>query len=669
MLLTPAPALRLFLLGALSLYLELALIRFTAAEVIYLGYFSNFVLLSVFLGIGVGFLLSQKNVRLFPYTLVVLAGLLAFAVWARVDLTELREIAGPLFFGHSATMGRFPMWISLVILFFGSSLTFICIAQEMGKLFSKFKPIVAYSLDIGGSLTGIVLFTLHAYLGGTPAVWFAVCGLVMAWLEVGQGARLYLVIAGALVCVGLAQYAQPRNIELVAWSPYQRIDVRAIKKGYLLQVNRIGHQTMQPVGTKEPIYDFPYTEVLEQREGRKFNKALIIGAGSGSDTSYALHYGVASIDAVEIDPEILRAGRLLHPAKPYDNPKVRTFIDDGRAFMEHSSDRYDLIVFALPDSLASFSNLSNIRLESFLFTLESFQQARRLLNDDGVLVLYNYYRKPWLVDKLADMLHEVFGHPPMVQTYTDESGGQLSALAIGPQLVGNHHRTDLELATDDWPFLYMHDRGMPKFYLLVMLFFMTAGLMGILVGKNRGGLQVRQHGPFFLMGAAFLLLETKSVIQFSLLFGATWLVNSLVFFAILTSVLLANLIVTKLRLGTPLPLFAILLGSLTISLTVSFSSLLQIEQLGIRYLTASLILFSPIFAANLVFGFLFKDTPHSAIAFGWNLLGAMVGGALEYTSLALGYQTLGYIVVALYLTTIVWVWRVNPAGCTHGCPS
>ena len=49
----------------------------------------------------------------------------------------------------------------------------------------------------------------------------------------------------------------------------------------------------------------------------------------------------------------------------------------------------------------------------------------------------------------------------------------------------------------------------------------------------------------FFLGAAFMLLETKAVVQLALLFGSTWLVNSLVFFTALILILLANLYVLK----------------------------------------------------------------------------------------------------------------------------
>jgi hypothetical protein len=159
------------------------------------------------------------------------------------------------------------------------------------------------------------------------------------------------------------------------------------------------------------------------------------------------------------------------------------------------------------------------------------------------------------------------------------------------------------------------------------------------------------------MGAAFLLLETKSIVQFSLLFGATWLVNALVFFAILLSVLLANFVVAKSNMRSPLLPFGALAIALVVQILFPLEALLKISNGPLRYVVASVVLFGPIFFANIVFGYLFKDSEKSHLAFGWNLIGTMIGGALEYTSLALGYQTLAIVVAFLYLGTAIWAWR------------
>ncbi|CCH75214.1 membrane hypothetical protein [Nostocoides australiense Ben110] len=66
---------RLVLSAALMLFVELALIRWLGANVVHLSYFSNFVLLGSFLGIGCGFLISNKKWSIWPVSLPLLAAL------------------------------------------------------------------------------------------------------------------------------------------------------------------------------------------------------------------------------------------------------------------------------------------------------------------------------------------------------------------------------------------------------------------------------------------------------------------------------------------------------------------------------------------------------------------------------------------------------------------
>ena len=70
-------------------------------------------------------------------------------------------------------------------------------------------------------------------------------------------------------------------------------------------------------------------------------------------------------------------------------------------------------MFALIDSLTLQSSFSGVRLESYMFTEESFRDVRDHLTDDGVLVIYNYFRERWLVDRLANTAAAAFGEEPV----------------------------------------------------------------------------------------------------------------------------------------------------------------------------------------------------------------------------------------------------------------
>jgi hypothetical protein len=379
---------------------------------------------------------------------------------------------------------------------------------------------------------------------------------------------------------------------------------------------------------------------------------LIVGAGTGVDVAVALQQGVEHVDAVEIDPRIHAIGVQLNPDRPFQDPRVTSYINDGRAFLEQTARRYDLILFALPDSLTLIAGQSSLRLESYLFTAEAMQAARSHLTADGAFGEYNYYREDWLVDRLAGTLQSVYGRPPCV-----DSTGHVARLAL---LMASASPGALDCpsewkpishpvsapATDDAPFVYLRDPTIPGFYLLTLALILLAALLLVRVVAG----PFRRMGGYidlFFMGAAFLLLETKNVVQFALLFGTTWFVNALVFLGILVAVYLAIEVTRRVDLRPGWPLYAILLLALALAFVVDPGLLLRLSVVP-RFLVAVTLAFVPVFLANLVFASRFRDVAASNVAFGANLLGAMVGGILEYASLVTGYRVLLIIVAILY---------------------
>jgi hypothetical protein len=160
------------------------------------------------------------------------------------------------------------------------------------------------------------------------------------------------------------------------------------------------------------------------------------------------------------------------------------------------------------------------------------------------------------------------------------------------------------------------------------------------------------YTDLFCMGVAFLLLETKSIVQFALLFGTTWFVNALVFAGVLVAVLAAVEISRRVTIRRPVPLYVALLAALLIAWAVPADSLLSLSTIP-RFVLAVLLAFTPILLANIIFSQRFRDTSDSAAAFGANLLGAMVGGLLEYTSLIFGYRWLLVMVAVLYCLAFI----------------
>lgn len=655
---------RLVLLSFLLLFVELALIRWTGSNLVYLSYFSNFVLLGSFLGIGVGFLRSRSRVNLFPWAPVALALLVVFVLRFPVEID--RPEGGILYFGEIETSGL-PVWVLLPVVFAAVAATMAMLAEGVARTFVLFEPLRAYRLDVLGSIAGIAAFSLLAFLEQPPLVWGGVAAVLFAVL-LGRSLRIVqvaalLLLVGALLGETRPSWESPREL---SWSPYYKIHVEPQAGFFAVDVNGIPHQSITSVAvveTLEALYDRPYDRIADGDPGR----VLIIGAGTGTDVALALARGATSVDAVEIDPRLLQVGRDLHPDRPYADPRVTAHVNDGRAFLEQTDATYDLVLFALPDSLTLVSGQSSVRLESYLFTQEAIESARAHLAPGGVFAMYNYYREDWLIDRLATTLERVFGTAPCLDTVGERGRQAALVVSTDPAAIacdGVWAGTPLEPSHDDYPFLYLRERGIPGFYLV------TIGL--ILVGSvllvRLAGARYRPmaaYSDLFLMGAAFLLLETKSVVQFALLFGTTWFVNSLVFIGVLLSVYVAIEVVRRVTLPSPAILFGWLVVSVLVALAIPLSALLALP-LPLRFAAAVLLWFTPIFIANLVFARRFRDVGESNVAFGANLLGSVAGGVLEYAALVTGYGLLAILVAVLYVAAF-FAWRgMDPRGAERG---
>jgi spermidine synthase len=669
-------AVRLFLISFLILFFELVCIRWLSSYILYLGYFTNFVLLGALLGIGAGALLADRSYKLIKWLPALLFVFLTGILFTRAQINP--EFKDFIYFTTEKSTIQLPPYVLLPLIFICVTVIFTLLAQDLGVLITKFAPLRAYTLNILGSLAGIACFTLVSFLSLPSWVWFLISAvLIVPFLPAGRSRGPNIVLLLGLVSAIAASDVAYVNI----WSPYYRLNVlellppdqvqsvRAKRTGelgnnYVLLANGISHQDFTTFEGGEPFYHLPYTAFDETPV---YQNALIVGSGGGNDVAFALAYGVQHVDAVEIDPRIIELGESYHPESPYDDPRVTVHIDDARAFLEKTETKYDVVVFALPDSLVLATTSSSVRLESYLFTKESFQSVKEHLKPDGLFVLYNYYRNEWLIHKITSMLAEVFDEPPAVYRYSEPKYRFFATMFTGPK----SRELDLSRpgftqastvrfvpATDNWPFLYMRQPSLPGFYsgILILILFFSFVYIGKLAPKGA----INRHGlPFFFMGCAFTLLETKAIVQFLLLFGATWLVNSLVFFAILSVVLLANWLASRYRFSQMWVLYAFLFIALALNFFIPLETFLVDDRL-IRYVLSTAFLFSPIFFANIIYSATFRDTQKANVAYGANLLGTMVGAATEYLALYLGYQNLIVFAAIFYFLAFYFIAQRRP---------
>jgi hypothetical protein len=370
------------------------------------------------------------------------------------------------------------------------------------------------------------------------------------------------------------------------------------------------------------------------------------------------------VDAVEVDPLLLGAVGQSHPDQPYLSDRVTRHVGDGRAYLEDTRQKYNLILLALPDSMTALAGQSALRLESFLLTEQSLAAARSHLAPGGTFAMYNYYQ-PFLLARYATTIEDVYRQAPCSELQPGSLGGRvLAVLTVHPGgpvpgCATYWHGASLAPATDDHPFPYLRSASIPDNYLWMLAAILLGSLALIrLSGARFTGM--RSYVDLAFMGAAFLLLETKNIVQFALLFGTTWFVNSLVFAGVLLAVYLAVETARHVRLPRPAVLYAVLLASLALTWLVPQDSLLTLPVIA-RFFAASALAFAPIFLANLVFAQRFADVANSGTAFAVNLLGAMAGGALEYLSLVTGYRVLLIVIAVLYGLAFATGLRGRPA--------
>jgi hypothetical protein len=307
-----------------------------------------------------------------------------------------------------------------------------------------------------------------------------------------------------------------------------------------------------------------------------------------------------------------------------------------------------------------------------MFTEESFRAVRHVLRPGGVLVIYNYFREPWLVDRLANTAAVAFGEEPLVHVHPAKD--QLGVIVVGPRLrtlvkypdppsevkaynqgpplappVRHTRDRSVVPATDNWPFLYMREPSLPSHYtsvLGIVLLVSALSVFGVVGGAVR-----RWSWEFFFLGAGFMLLETKSIIQFALLWGSTWVVASLTIASVLVMALLANWTVAHVEVRRPRLVGAVLLALLAVNYFVPVGTIAIGSRL-IESLVYSLLVFSPIFCAGLLFGSSIKRSADVTVDYGANLLGSMVGGVAEYLSLLMGFQFLLILVGGFYIAAL-----------------
>jgi SAM-dependent methyltransferase len=667
------------------LALELALIRFTSSQIRVFAYFNNLVLIGAFLGMGLGVALGRRHARLVDWTLPALL-VLCVPLSFSEELGIMRlSFPDPTVFMWGAEEWRTGAeYLFHLVVFLGLFglvvLVFVLAGSAVGARFGRLPALGAYTWDLGGSLCGVVAFTGLTFFHCGPPAWLALGGLPFLWLS-----RKWAGLGALAGIVALSAY----SIKGATYSAYNRIDVVGDSGSLRLEVNRDFHQLMHDlsdralaaggVGPREQaerernraVYDLPFR--VNDRRG----SALIVGAGTGNDAQAALRAGYGKVWAVDIDGRILELGRRLHPEHPYDDPRVRLVEDDARAFFEqYQGPPFDVICYGLVDSHAMFSSMSTLRLDNYMYTVEGLRAAWRHVSPQGHLsVSFSTYAGDWIADRMYWTIVAATGREPVVfnhgmhwgTTYLvapDINVLHLERVGTFPRWFPVETEESVRIPHDDWPFLYVRPGVFPWGYVLVLAGVMALAGVSVPRAFGRGTLGRDFDWTLFLMGAAFLLIETRGVTSLSLLFGSTWIVNSAIFAGTLIMVLAANLLVERRGWRDPVPWFIGLFVSTAFLWFFNPAELNQWSMLA-RGLAGGLINALPIGFAGVVVSIQLGHSRDPSASLGSNLLGSVLGGCLEYLSMALGLKMLALLALAFYLLALLHYLRgqrMGPAG-------
>ncbi|MFZ0816232.1 MAG: hypothetical protein WAM78_11975 [Candidatus Sulfotelmatobacter sp.] len=696
---------RLLLASFLVLFAELAFIRWIAVEVRIFAYFKNLALLLCFLGFGMGCALVRKPTRWKMAVTSLFALLLLVRVpWqpGRIleNLSQNLGAAADMSIWDTSASGNLLGFVTAAalsaLLFLLVVWVFVPLGQVVGRQMNLTpKPLIAYSLNLAASLAGILAFLAASRLMLPPWVWMGIVLLGFALLQSDKERRILL---GALLIPLVLLLHDPSDRDhYTLWTPYQQIRFTRLyasngeMSGGIVSVNHIGYQfivnlttdflSRHPMVLKEAIDENPYN--VPFRFATPSPSVMIVGAGTGNDVAAALRHDSSSVDAVEIDPAILEIGKKEHPEHPYDSPRVSVHLTDARAFLERSTKKYDLILFGLLDSHTELSDYANMRIDNFVYTQESFQEAKAHLKPDGIIFIKFEVRRPWMARRLKEMLASTFGKEPVVfnaaSSYTararcfviSSSNQVQDALSRDQRLADFVARNpvdssggDVPVTTDDWPYLYQRDKTIPRPYWSISAIIIVLAL--VLYSRISGDAPRRPSLFFFCMGAGFLLLETQVISRLALFFGTTWQVNGIVISAMLTALLLANAIVERSR-KSPSPAWNLvaLLAGLALAFWFPF------ERIGGSPAvvgTIAVVVFSiPVVFAGILFATQFRGVESQSAALGANLLGAVAGGLMENFSLVVGMRALLLIAMGVYALAGVALWR-QAAGGTEAAP-
>jgi len=665
------------LAACLCLFHELAMIRIHSSYFQIFAYFKNLSLISCFLGLGIGYSLSNKRIFSLAWVMPITALQILFMYLLKdtpITLFLQNPVSEQWNIGQSVAKGFFHVGIIyafIVIVFLINAICFVPLGHLVARLMYKTDPLQAYSYDLIGSIIGVIIFSVLSFLWTGPIIWLTFSFFILAIFLI-KNSRDFLITTFSFFILVFFLNVFEKTDSADYHSPYQNVSVEYFSDNSApMQIKSNNIWLQVPLNLSEEFYikqnkDWHNLYSIPHKiKNFKSSKTLIVGSGVGNDVAASLRNSDAKIDAVEIDPLVADLGIKFHPEKPYLNKRVKLTINDARNFIKETDEEYDLIIYSILDSHANLSGKGGVRLDSYVYTVESFFEAKQKLSNKGIIILSFAVSTREMGIKIYKMLNESFkANPPLVLTRNNPEKfiDNIYIFAVSDNKIDidlfdtNYKRTNLflpnstiekvDMSTDDWPFFYMSYRIYPLSYMLLLSFIFIVSFIFI---KKHTGINLSKFSfTSFFLGVGFMLMETKGITELAKIYGSTWIVVSIVIISVLFMAYIANLLIIKNVKISNNQIYFFLLFSILISLSITFVNYYNYPTYILKVLVP-IVLTLPVLFSGLAFSRELIKSGSTANTLSCNILGALVGGLLEYNSMYFGFKFLYLLAFISYL--------------------
>ena len=342
---------KIILATALSLFLELSIIRIQSSYLHFFSFLKNISLISCFLGLGIGYAIKNRFLVslnwVFPlFTIQIL--ILYFFSQTPISTILINPIVEQFSMGMDTARSIshiLIIYFFILFVFLLNALCFIPIGNLISLLMSKMSTLESYSFNLLGSLIGIILFIIFSFLNTTPAVWI-MFSLIIFILIIKDNLKEFKLTIVITLVLSMILSSNIKNDKETIYSPYQNISIQHVVSPInpvIIQTGHVFYQTIlnlsdellftrenqvkdiRIMGDKinktheKEFYNLPYSIAK-----KKPKNILIVGSGAGNDVASAVRFNTKNITAVEIDPVILNLGKKYHPEYPYSKKKRRS---------------------------------------------------------------------------------------------------------------------------------------------------------------------------------------------------------------------------------------------------------------------------------------------------------------------------------------------------------